>query len=210
MRQRQHEAIHCAQKRRKPPRIAALAIAATCALSACGPRDGAYDPSNFRVHAQIVPRDVAAPDLGDGPASFNGLYVEGSDVLSCCWIAPHATLLVRKRGAANTLVAGFRLPEVARFDRGQQVSISFTGVDAPPQRVNIQEGSQYAVKVPVPAGLRAKRGLIPVSITCTVEYVPSRDTPPLFSVSSFLHLRAPTASTDVRPLGVVLLYLYFQ
>ena len=50
-------------------------------------------------------------NLGDGPSEFDGLYIEGSGAFSCCWIAPRATLLVRKRKPATHLVGGFRVPD---------------------------------------------------------------------------------------------------
>lgn len=186
-------------------------MAAACALSACGPRDDAFAQSSFKIHGQIAPRDVGVPTAPiDAANEFNGLYTQGPETLSCCWIAPHATLLVHKRGPANTLVAGFRLPNVPRFDQGQQISISFPGIDAPPRRADLQVDSQYLIKVPVPPPLRARTGLIPVTITCTVDYVPRRDDPPVYSLLAMLHLRAPETNDDTRPLGVVLLYLYFQ
>jgi hypothetical protein len=210
--QRQHVTLDCAPKPRKPPRFAALAIAAAFALTACGPRDGAYDPSSFHVHDQIVPRDVAVPSAPLGEeAEFNGLYTESSAVLSCCWIAPHARLLVRKHGPARTLVAGFWLPNEKRFDDGQEVTISFPGSRDAPLRTTLSSiGEQYTIKVPVPSNVRARSGLIPVDIACSVEFVARRDTAPTYSLFTFLHLRAATQSTDSRSLGIVLLYLYFQ
>ncbi len=162
------------------------------------------------MHAQIVPRDVAIPSGPvDTPAEFNGLYTDSPAVLSCCWIAPQATLLVHKYGPAKTLVAGFRLPNVQRFDNGQTVTISFLGSTAPSFTGFLREGEQYGFKIPVPARLRARTGLIPIRIVSAVEYVPGRDTPPVSSLLSFLHPHTEPEH-DMRPLGSVLLYLYFQ
>jgi hypothetical protein len=147
----------------------------------------------------------------DGPAEFQGLYTEGSTVLSCCWIAPHATLLVRKHARANTLVAGFRVIDAPRFDGGQRVTIGFVGNPAPAQRSKrLDRGNQYTIKVPVPANLRAATGLIPVTIDSAVDYVPARDTRAVRTLFTILHLRAAPSSGDERHLGIVLLYLYFQ
>jgi hypothetical protein len=211
VRQRQHKDDDCAPKPRKPSRFSALALAAACALAACGPRDASFDPSNFHVHAQIAPRDVAVPSAPwNEAAEFNGLYMEGPDVLSCCWLAPQASLLVRKHGAAKTLVAGFWVPAVSRFDGGQDVTVSFAGTGSAPITTHLDAGTHYMLKLPVPPRLRTQSGLIPIDITSAVEYVPSRDTPPEFSWFTLLRLRSTVSSGDVRHLGVVLVYLYFQ
>ena len=180
-------------------------------LSACGPRDSVYDTSNFHLHATIAPPDVAVPsNVGDGPAEFDGLYLEGSAAFSCCWVAPRATLLVRKRGPAKRLVGGFRVPNVPRFSGGQVVTISFPNDPTPPRRAKLNPGQQVTVSVRLPEKLRRATGLVPVDVSSTVDYVPSRDNPPSHSLLSFLHLRAPDSEGDTRHLGVVVLYLYFD
>jgi hypothetical protein len=163
------------------------------------------------VQGQIVPRDVAIPSgPSNVPAEFNGLYTDSSAVLSCCWIAPEATLLVHKYGPAQTLVAGFRLPNIQRFDKGQTVTISFLGLAEPSHTEFLEEGSQYMVKIPLPPQLRARTGLVPVRIVSSVDYVPGRDNTPVRSLGTMLHLRVGQQDHDMRPLGAVLLYLYFQ
>ena len=158
-----------------------------------------------------MPRDVAIPSgPSNVPAEFNGLYTDSSAVLSCCWIAPEATLLVHKYGAAQTLVAGFRLPNNQRFDKGQTVTISFLGVAGPSHTEFLQEGSQYMVKMPVPPQLRKRTGLIPIRIVSAVDYVPGRDNPPVRSIGTLFHVHAGQEEHDMRQLGTVLLYLYFQ
>lgn len=179
-------------------------------LAACGPRDAGYDTSAFRIHGTIAPPDVAVPsNLGDGPSEFDGLYVEGSGAFSCCWIAPHAALLVRKRGPATRLVAGLRVPDLPRFAGGQRVTIRFPG-DGPGLLVRLQPGVQRRVTLALPFDLRSATGLIHVDMATAVEYVPSRDTPPSHSLLALLHLRAPVPSDDTRSLGAVLLYCYFE
>ena len=211
VRQRQHRDDDCATNPRKPSRFSALAIAAVCALAACGPRDASFDPSSFHVHAQIAPRDVAMPTAPwNEPAEFNGLYTESPDILSCCWLAPRAALLVRKRGPAKTLVAGFWVPVVPRFRDGQQVTVSFPNGGAQPVTTKLDAGEHYMIKIPVPPNVQKQKGLIPIDIASAVDYVPARDAVPEFSWFTFLHLRAPVSNTDVRHLGVVLVYLYFQ
>ena len=128
---------------------------------------------------------------------------------SCCWIAPHATLLVRKHKAATRLVGGFRVPDLPRFAGGQVVTIRF-GNGAPPHRLPLQPGIQRRVSFSLPANLRRATGLIPIDVTTAVDFVPSRDTPPSHSLLSLLHLRAAAPVDDTRSLGVVLLYLYFE
>lgn len=182
-----------------------------CSLAACGPRDAAYDTSNFHVHAEIAPRDVAVPsNAGSGSTEFDGLYTGSPDVFSCCWIAPHATLLVRKRGPARRLVAGFWIPDVAKFAGSQRVTIAFVGSPGPPHRAQLDPGEQSTLTIPVPRALRSAPGLIPVSITSAIDYMPSRDAAPSHSLLSMLHLRTPQANDDTRHLGAVLLYLYFD
>jgi hypothetical protein len=211
MRQRQHGVTHCSRVTRKPSGLLSFALAIACALAACGPRDAAYDTSTFHVHAAIAPQDVAVPsNAGSGSSEFNGLYTGSPDVFSCCWIAPHATLLVRKRGPASRLVAGFWIPDVARFAAAQHVAIAFAGIRAPPRRAQLEAGEQSTITIPVPRALRAASGLVPVTITSAIDYVPSRDAKPSRSLLSLLHLRAPQSNDDTRHLGAVLLYLYFD
>lgn len=186
----------------------ALAIAVTCA-SSCGPRDDAFQPSNFRVHGAIAPPEVAVPaSLDNAPSEFDGLYLEGSDAFSCCWIAPKATLFVRKRGPAVALIAGFRIPDVPRFRNGQEISIRLPGAGAL-ANTRLFGGQQRTVRFALPADFQRKTGLVPIEITTSLDYVPSRDTPPRQTLLSFLHLRPAVVNSDTRSLGVVLLYLYF-
>jgi hypothetical protein len=193
----------------KPPVFAALALFASCSLAACGPRDAAFAPSNFAIHGRFAPMDVAVPNtFGTGASEFDGIYSEGSGVLSCCWIAPRATLLVRKSGPARTLVAGLRVPNIPRFEGGQTIAIAFAS--GQPHVEHLEAGSQYTIKVPVPRAIVDAKGLIPITIASDVDYVPSRDAPPVQSLATFLHLRTPPKNNDVRHLGGMLLYLYFQ
>ena len=141
-------------------------------------------------------------------SEFDGLYLEGADAFSCCWIAPRATLFVRKRVPAGTLIAGFRIPDVPRLHGGQEVSIRLPG--GAPQRLQLRAGEQRSVRISLPSELRNKTGLIPIGIATSVDYVPSRDTPPRQTLLSVLGLRAPITNGDTRSLGVVLLYLYFE
>jgi hypothetical protein len=198
-------------RQRRHGRALRVALLGACVLAACGPRDGVYDPSAFRIHGTVAPPDVAVPtNVGNNPTDFDGLYLEGADSFSCCWIAPHATLLVRKRGPASNLVAGFRLPNVPRFASGQSVAIAFAHQSAAPYRERLQAGEQLRIAVPVPGALRRASGLVPVDITTSVDYLPSRDTPPPHSLFSLLGLRPAAPNGDARHLGVILLYLYFD
>jgi hypothetical protein len=211
LRQRQHDAALWSLGAPRPSLRAIVAVAFVCLVASCGPRDAAYDTSNFSIHGQFAPKDVAVPTtFNDAASQFNGLYSDGPGAWTCCWIAPRATLLVRKHGPAKTLVAGFRVPNLSRFDDGQTVTIAFAGTTFKPTRARFENGEQYMVKVPVPQRLVNQTGLVPVSVNCAVDYVPSRDTRPAPSVLTMLHLRAATANTDDRELCVVLLYMYFQ
>ena len=180
-------------------------------LTACGPRDATYAPSGFAIHDAIAPRDVAVPGgLSDIQADYDGLYTGGPQLLSCCWIAPHAALLVRKHGPARTLVAGFWVPDNQRFAHGQRVTISFPHTGAKPRQFKLDRNNQSWVTVPVPAALRKATGLIPVTLDCAIDYVPARDNVPHTSLFTYLHLRPSLKSQDERELGVVLMYLYFE
>jgi hypothetical protein len=179
-------------------------------VAACGPRDAAYDTSAFRIHDTIAPPDVAAPSNRTGVSSeFNGLYLEGSDAFSCCWISPRTNLLVHKRGPARQLVAGFRVPNLPRFRNGQEVAIHLPGV-AEPYRTHVGANEQRTLFLPLPPKLRATTGLVPIEVTTAIDFVPSRDTPPSHSLFAILHLTPRTPNDDTRHLGVVLLYLYFE
>ncbi len=213
MRQCQHRFALCATALWKPSRSFAFAFAilGVALLSACGPRDAVYDTSSFHLHGTIAPPDVAVPtNVGDGPAAFNGLYLEGSAAFSCCWIAPRATLLVRKRGPASELIGGFRVPNVPRFSGGQVVTISLPGDSAPRLRRSLQPGQQLTLAIPLPKRLRRTTGLVPIAVASAVDYVPSRDNPPSRSLLSLLRLRSADSEGDTRHLGVVVLYLYFK
>jgi hypothetical protein len=153
--------------------------------------------------------DVAVPNtFGSGASEFSGLYSEGTTVLTCCWVAPNATLLVRKRGPARTLVAGLRLPNIPRFAEGQTVTISF--VHGPSHTEQLTPGDQSTIKLAVPRALINAKGLVPVTLAFGVDYVPSRDAPPERSLATLLRLRAVEPNNDVRHLAAMLLYLYFQ
>ncbi|MGA8535100.1 MAG: hypothetical protein WB615_13410 [Candidatus Tumulicola sp.] len=187
-----------------------LASLITACIAACGPRDAAYDTSAFRIHDTIAPPDVAVPsNRGDASSEFNGLYLEGSDAFSCCWIAPHAHLLVRKRSPARELVAGFRVPNLPRFRNGQDVAVRLPG-RGDPYRAHIAPNEQRTLVLRLPPNLRNAIGLVPIEITTAVDFVPSRDTPPSHSLFSVFHLLARMPSDDTRHLGIVVLYLYFE
>ncbi len=161
----------------------------------------------------MSPPDVAVPSepQDSGPSDFNGLYSDGWIAWSCCWIAPHTSLLVRKRGPAQTLIGGFRLVTAPPFRDGQDVTIAFEGVRGARSRTwTIYPGGQQTLRMPVPPALRRATGLIPVRITCSVDYVPARDLPPDYSILALLHLRPPEVSHDERHLCAIMLYLYFK
>lgn len=190
---------------------AALTLVAL--LAACGPRDGQFNPTNFTVDEATIPRDLAVPSnfsTTDYHAGFSGLYPAQPSELTCCWIAQTAHLLVRKTAYAKTFVAGFWVPKIPRFARGQAVTIRFDGTNVPPYRTGTMEAEDQAtIKIPLPPEMRHTRGVIPVTMTCRVEYVPSRDDPPPPWYNRILRLPS-SHSTDDRKLGVTLLYAYFQ
>jgi hypothetical protein len=214
MHERLHDLADCALVRAKPSRFAALAT--VLLLAACGPRDASFNPSNFQVRGVIAPRDVAVPnDAVDGDVAYDGLYVGGPNLLSCCWIAPHARLLVRKRAPARTLVAGFWTPDQPFFrTHPQTVTLTFDGTHAPAARLKLAPSDLTAFHLAVPRMLRDKTGLIPITLDTSVTYIPALDSTPSHGLTHdlfvLLHLARPQASKDMRPLGTVLMYLYFE
>jgi hypothetical protein len=197
-----------------PSRFAALAI--VLALAACGPRDTRFAPSNFQVHNVVVPRDLAAPnDAVDGDVDYNGLYVGGPKLYSCCWIAPHATLLVRKHRPARTLVAAFWVPDVPFFHtHPQTVKLSFDGTHSKPLLLHLYNIQYNNFRLAIPASLRNKTGLIPITLDSSVTFIPGLDGKPSGSIVRKLfvamHLAQPANSHDMRHLAVILMYLYFE
>ena len=188
------------------------AVIAACLLVACGPRNDVYNPSHFAVRAVVAPPDVAVPNWTGTAFALNGLYIEPPDALGCCWIATQATLLVRKRGPAQTLVAGFWVPNLPVFADGQRVRIAVPGI-AHPDWDDLESNGPTDVDVTLPPALRNATGLIPVRIDSDVAYVPSQYAAPpsvLDRLLVLLRLRAAAQTTDDRKLGAVLRYLYFD
>jgi hypothetical protein len=188
------------------------AIIAVCLLVACGPLNDVYNPSHFAVHAVVAPPDVAVPNNWTGTSfDFNGLYIDTPESLGCCWIADRATLLVRKRGPADKLVAGFWVPNLPVFSDGQSVRIEMPGAKNPAWN-DLEPNGPTNVFLTVPAALRNATGLIAVRIVSESSYVPREHTaaPSLLDrMLLLLHLPARVPSNDDRKLGVVLRYLYF-
>ncbi|HEY1977136.1 MAG TPA: hypothetical protein VGG89_11345 [Candidatus Baltobacteraceae bacterium] len=189
------------------------AVIAVCLLVSCGPRNDAYNPSHFVVHAVVAPPDVAVPGGWTNTSfDFNGLYVEPPQVLTCCWIAAQATLYVRKHGPADKLVAGFWVPNLAPFSEGQRVRIALPG-DAKRAWYDLDANGPTAVTISLPPALRGATGLIPVNITSATAYVPKENAAPpslVDRVLVFLGLRVAQHGSDARRLGVILRYLYFD
>ena len=203
--------LHDVQQRLHYRYITAV-IAVCLPLVGCGPRNDAYNPSHFAVHAVVAPPDVAVPsDWGDQSFDLNGLYVEPPQALSCCWIAPQTTLYVRKHGPASKLVAGFWVPNSAAFSEGQRVHIVIG--DTKPAWHDLAANGPTAVTITLPPALRDATGLIPIHISTEKALVPKQNPPPPSIVDrllEFLGLRAPQHVSDNRRLGVILRYLYFN
>lgn len=197
-----------------PSRFAFLAI--ILSLASCGPRDGAFNPSNFRATNVIAPRDVAVPsNAASGDTDYGGLYVGDPSLLSCCWLAPHARLLVRKHAIARKLVVGFWVPRIPFFRAHRQtVKLRFDRTHARPVTLRMPNTELNAFRVAVPASLRNQTGLIPISLDSAVTFVPALDSPPphagLHQLFVDLHLAPPAGSQDVRHLGIILMYAYFE
>ncbi len=163
-------------------------------LSGCGPRDARYDPSHFQLDGPRVPAEVVLPPGAKPGTETDGIYVVGDDSLTCCLIAPHASLLVRKDGPASNLCVNVYVPDVGPFlKQAQSLSIS---IDALPGYIaieNLTEGPDDRC-VSIPPVLRAKRGDIAVRLDSGIDYVPSK----------------AGVSSDTQHYGLVLLSIYFE
>jgi hypothetical protein len=201
----------CRRKRSIPAGLfcAPIVAAIVLAMTGCGPRDRAFAPSNFAIHGLVLPAEVILPTDTTGGLlhNFDGLYVETAETSVCCWIAPQATLLVKKPGVAKTFVAGFYTPKYPIFDRGQYLTIRFAG----DKRAFVKHigSEQQSIRIPLPARLRAAPGPMRVHVDSRVVFVPSLDTPASFSWRALVGLHA-APSTDDRDLGAILLYAYFE
>ncbi len=163
-------------------------------LSGCGPRDAAYNPSHFRLRGPFVPAEAVLPRGAKPGAEIDGIYVAGDDSLTCCLIAPHASLLVRKEGPASKLCINVYVPEEGPFlKRAQSLSISLDRVPGHIALPNLVEGPDERC-VPIPAVLRMKRGEIAVRLDSGIDYVPSK----------------AGVSGDTEHYGLVLLSIYFE
>lgn len=142
---------------------------------------GAYAPAGV-----VVP---ANPSLGrDG---YHGLYLVPASALSCCWIAPHADIDVKKPRSATMLVAGVALPDFPVFTHGQSLTFGVRGESI--ATVHVGKGQQM-VRMHLPPAIARMQGLVPLHIVASIDYVPAR---------------AGIGSTDARHLAASLLYIYF-
>ncbi|HEX8805611.1 MAG TPA: hypothetical protein VF741_01635 [Candidatus Aquilonibacter sp.] len=141
---------------------------------------GPYGPAGA-----IVPTN---PSLG--PNGYRGIYLAKASEMSCCWIAPHAEILVKKPPHTSTLVAGFVMPDLPEFARGQSLTVTIDGKPVDTER--LQDG-QHLYRMHLPAELAAMHGTLPIRIDASTDYVPAK----------------AGVSTDSRHLAAVLMYLYF-
>jgi len=137
-------------------------------MTGCGPRDGRYNPSNFQVRGALAPPDVVLPARGPGPI---GLSVARGDSSLCCFIAPHATLLVRKTGPADDLRINVYVPDAAIFRRTPQtLRITFPGGEV--RTIGGLTPGQHTNGVPLPKSVRGLVGTVKIGLTSSIEYVP--------------------------------------
>ena len=190
-------------------RLVPIALAMLFVIAGCGPRDQAYAPSNFAIQGSLVPADLVLPaGVKPGPlGEYDGLFVAGVTDAVCCWIAPKATIFVKKPRAATTFVAGFYIPKYDLFENGQEVTVRISGESGPV--VKHIPWQQSSIHIPLSPRLQSQRGLIRVEIDSRIVFVPSRDTPQKFSWRSLIGMRQATTQDD-RQLGAILLYAYFD
>jgi hypothetical protein len=150
-----------------------------------------YDPSQFRMRGPYAPAGAIVPsDPSLGPDGYHGIYLARASEMSCCWIAPHTEILVKKPRSATTLVAGFVMPDIPAFAHGQSLTVSIDGKSF--DTVRLQQG-QHLYRIRLPADLAAMQGTLPIRIDASTDYVPAK-----FGGSS-----------DSRHLAAVLMYIYF-
>jgi hypothetical protein len=171
--------------------VAIIATFAALNLTACGPRDRAYDPSQFTISGPVAPAGVIVP-AQTRAAPFRGVYVDSADSLGCCWIAPHAIVSLLKPSESDRLVAGIWVPDIPLFARGQRFVFTFPGG----QRVLtgvIKPGSSQTLRLNLPKDLARLHGRIELRLDAAVDYVPARE-----------HVNG-----DNRHFAAVLSYMYF-
>lgn len=138
--------------------------------SACGQRDAVFNPSHFVARGLLAPPEVDLPP-GTRAGNYRGLFVMdangGSQV--CCWIAPEATLRVKKDRAAQVLVVAVYVPDLPLFRaRAQTLKVVFPG--NPAEYVRGLTPGFHTARVRVPASLRRDLGTVTVRLRAAVTY----------------------------------------
>ena len=167
-----------------------LAAAVGAMLFGCGPRDSAYDPTQFHVRGVLAPADVVLPSTARAGDVVNGLYtIEASTGASCCWIARHAKVLVRKRLAATSLRIGVYIPAVGTFEKQvQRVKVTFPRRAASFASQGLKPGFS-TISIDLPQSMRSAKGDIEIDLDSALDY---------------------NAGADMSRYSLILLSIYFE
>lgn len=145
------------------------------ALCGCsGPKDAKYAPKELALSGPVSPPDIVPGDRRNSGIFTLDAHADISQL--CCWIAPHATLVVRKEHAATVLHLNFYIPDMPAFRRHlQAVTVSLAGSHARETFSGLHPGFR-AVTMAVPRQLRHLTGRQLVTLDSAIEmptHVPS-------------------------------------
>jgi hypothetical protein len=133
------------------------------AVTACSARDARFNPMHFQPSGLVAPPDVVLPPRAHDGLLANGLYTfyASLDAGICCWISDRARLNIRKdRFARHLVLAYFFLPEYFP-GRRQRLNVRYNDLKLNQSFFANDNGITI---LPVPPALRAKRGIVTVSI----------------------------------------------
>jgi hypothetical protein len=174
-----------------------LAFIAAMLLSGCGPKDARYDPSHFRLRGVLAPPEVVLPKGTVPGAEVDGLYTQrpsDADKVLCCFISPHATLVVRKdRPAAHLRIEVYVLDAAVFQDHPQTLRIGFPRARTTTIVRGLTPGF-HSLSVSVPRALQLVQGPVRVDVDAAIDYVPS----------------TASTSADTRHLALLVTSIYFE
>ena len=176
----------------------ASAIASACVLVSCGPRDAAYDPSSFRIHARSCRATSRFPGNPTARPSSTASTPKAR-VRFVLLGRPASDAAGPQARACEPARCGFTRTGSARvLPAGKSARLRFHG-GGPPYRVQLRPGVQRRAGFPVPATLRNVTGLVPSTSRPQSISSLSRDTPPSHSLLALLHLRAGAGRRHAQP-----------
>lgn len=153
----------------RPLDVAKALLLAVFALAGCnGPKDARYRPAELSFSGPLWPPDVIGRDKNThGIFSMNA---DRRDTELCCWLAPQASLAIRKRQTARTLVLGIYIPKTGLFARRpQSITVVFSRREA--TFGDLHPGF-HELRMRLPATLVRFVGAEVVHVKSTLTYAP--------------------------------------